>query len=178
MRRTVQQSIWIIGGVILILGIGGYLLHRPIVVSQMETNAPTSASYSSAMAKELGKFVRMVDVEPGYFTYKGQRVDVKDAWIERVYDVKYFMLFFPEITYRDEYRLAIVPGVPSSHEYDFSLYDQKSRYFGEQSRGIGESYVLTYDLGKDYPDTLNCQVMVDREETDSFLTIVLREPGS
>ncbi len=173
-----KRVMWMLGGLVVLLGIGGFLLHRSIVVSQMEANAPTSASYSVESSKEWGKFIRRVQVSPGHLTYRGDQIAIADAWIERVHDIKYRFLFFWSQSYRDEYRLVVLPGMLPSTDNNFTLYCPESRrYFATQSSGIGKPFVLQYDLGKEYVDTLHCQVVADRDVTDSVITLVLRAPA-
>lgn len=174
-RRTII-ILFIIGGVIVPVGLI-VLLNRMITVSQWESNAPTSASYSADDAKKAGNFVRRVHISPDHIIHRGQKIALKDAWIERVHDLEVTLLFSESKTFRDEYRLVVLPDMLSSDNDNITLKDQTRRYFAHESSGKGKPFALTYDLGKDYPDTLRCRVVSDRKVTDSVVTMMLRPPG-
>lgn len=149
------------------------IFERAIRVSMIERNAPYSASYLAQDAARLGTLVRHVRVSPTSPAGKRVSVHIADAWIERVSEVKYTLLFFRRRTFRKEYRLVVLPGAPTSLNNEFSLADQDASGFTSQSSGLGNPFVLTYDLGKRYQDTMRFLALDGKRIVDTVTFVTL-----
>ena len=132
------------------------LLYKGCKNSIDERGSYTTAAYSSQDAREYGALISTVTAEPSSFKCRGKFVSIKEAWVERMSQVHYTLLFFKSREYFDEYRLIIRFNDSAANEADFVLSSDLRFPFMVQSNG--EIYVKSLYLGKEYADSLSVTV--------------------
>jgi hypothetical protein len=146
---------WGLGGIVLT----SLLLYKGCMNSMIEHSSRYTVAFSSDHARERGKLVKKVRVDPGFIVVNGTPVPVEEAWIERACQVRYTLLFFESVKCYDEYKLIV--RLRGSENIDpNSIHIATARdSFGTQSGGRGKPFVLFESLGKEYPHTLTANVL-------------------
>lgn len=157
-----------IGGIISIVML---LLYKSCRNSMDERGSRTAVSYSSQESRDRGTFVSTAKAHPDSFHVSTSVTRVKEAWIERMSQVNYHLLFFKSREYLNEYSLVIRFNDSIENADHFVLGSVLRFPFMLQTDG--GIYVASLHLGEIYPDSLAVTVE-DRNDTVAILNFDLR----
>lgn len=128
---------------------------------------------SSEKAREAERFVKPVRLVPDSFTWRGRRIPIDDAWIERECQVHYTLIFFKSYECFDSYKLVIVP----QHSADLTPADLhmetgEKEVLREYNHGKGMPFELALNLDSIIPKRVQILAFDQGKVTDTLLVIV------
>lgn len=141
-----------------------------VISDKLNYSNPTP---SALAARLTGVFEASISTNPQKVNFDGQQIEICDAWIEKRYKRKYFLIWFPYNHIKDGFNLCFtIKGNTQIFKNPIYWYQRGAgNSFGSINR-----YELFYATFPNIPDCISASIVSrDKSKSSEYVTFTIKK---